>query len=166
MYDLPHVLVCCILAVAAGAQSYKAIARFIKARFGWLQEHLELEWRQAPGYTGLRAILLGLDQAEVEKALRRQAAAALANAQAASTIAIDGKTLRGSLDHFADTAAMQWLSAFATEERLVIGQVAIVDGEKGGEIAAAQKLIEELGLQGKLFTLDALHCQKKPCRSL
>lgn len=161
MYDIPYVLVCCILAVAAGAQSYRAIVRFIDAKFWWLQEHLGLPWRQAPGHTGLRAILLGLDQKAVEQALRQHAAAVLANSAASSTIAIDGKTLRGSVDRFADVKALQWLSAFATEERLVIGQVQIVDGEKGGEIAAAQQLIEELGLQGKLFTLDALHCQKK-----
>jgi hypothetical protein len=74
MYDLPQVLLCCILAVAAGADSYRAIARFIKVRFEWLQKH-----------TGLRAILLGLDQYAVERALRRQASAALAGAQAGQT---------------------------------------------------------------------------------
>lgn len=160
MYDLPHVLLCCILAVAAGADSYRAIARFIEARFAWLQVHTGLAWRQAPGHTGLRAILLGLDQQAIEQALRRHARAVLRNTEAATTIAIDGKTLRGSLDRFADTAALQWLSAFATAERLVIGQVALADGDKGGEIAAAQRLIQDLGLQGRLFTLDALHCQK------
>ncbi len=77
-----------------------------------------------------------------------------------ASIAIDGKTLRGSLDRFADVAPLQWLSAFATGQRLVLGQVALADGDKGGEIAAAQRLIEELGLTGKLLTLDALHAQK------
>jgi hypothetical protein len=160
MYDLPHVLVCCILAVAAGADSYRAIARFIETRFAWLQEHVGVSWRQAPEHTGLRAILRKLDQSAVEHALRRHAKAALASPESGATIAIDGKTLRGSLDRFADVAALQWLSAFATDERLVIGQVALADGDKGGEIAAAQKLIEDLGLKGRLFTLDALHCQK------
>jgi DDE_Tnp_1-associated len=39
MYDLEHVLLICILAVAAGANSYRAIARFIEYRFEWLQKH-------------------------------------------------------------------------------------------------------------------------------
>jgi DDE_Tnp_1-associated len=160
MYDLPHVLLCCILGVAAGAGSYRGIARFIEARFEWLQLHTGLTWRRAPTHTGLRAILLGLDQGAVERALRRHASAALGGATEGATIAIDGKTLRGSLDRFADTAALQWLSAFATDARLVIGQVALADGDKGGEIAAAQQLIQDLGLRGRLFTLDALHCQK------
>jgi len=160
MYDLPHVLVCCILAVVSGADSYRAIARFIEARFEWLREHIGLDWRQAPGHTGLRAILLGLDQSSAEQALRSQAKATLGDPAAGATIAIDGKTLRGSVDRFADVAALQWVSALATDERVVLGQVALAEADKGGEIAAAQQLIEGLGLQGRLFTLDALHCQK------
>jgi hypothetical protein len=76
-------------------------------------------------------------------------------------IAIDGKTLRGSLDRFADQAAVQWISAFATDAKVVLGHVELSGGDKGGEIAAAQELIQTLGLTGKLFTFDALHCQKK-----
>ena len=78
MYDLAHVLLCCILAVAPGADFYRAIARFIEARFAWLQVHTGLTWRQAPGHTGLRglrglrAILLGLDQHAIEQALAPQ----------------------------------------------------------------------------------------------
>ena len=162
MYDLPHVLLSCILAVASGADSYRAIVRFIDTRLEWLREHTGLSWRRAPTHTGLRAILLGVDQAAVEQALRRCAAAAL-KAEAGGTVvtvSLDGKTLRGSLDRFADKAALQWLSAFATQRRLVLGQVSWEDGDKGGEIAAAQRLIEELGLRDKLYTLDALHCQK------
>lgn len=158
MYDLPHVLLCCILAVAAGADSCRAIARFIHLRFDWLKAHTGLRWRQAPGHSGLRAILLGLDQVAVEQALRQHAASCCPATTA--MIAIDGKTLRDSLDRFADTAALQWLSAFATEEKVVLGQITLADGDKGGEIGAAQQLIGELDLSGKLFTLDALHCQK------
>jgi DDE family transposase len=162
MYDLPHVLLCCILAVAAGANSYRAIVRFIDTRLEWLREHTGLSWRRAPTHTGLRTILLGLDQRAVEQALRRCAAAAVEVEAAGTmvTVALDGKTLRGSLDRFADQAALQWLSAFATGPRLVLGQVSWDSGDKGGEIAAAQRLIEELGLTDKLYTLDALHCQK------
>lgn len=162
MYDLPHVLLCCILAVAAGADSYRAITRFIDARLLWLRLNTGLRWRRAPSHTGLRMILLGLDHAAVEQALRRRSKVVLEGeaSRREGTIAIDGKTLRGSIQQFADVAPLQWLSAFATGEQLVLGQIALADGDKGGEIAAAQRLIEELGLRGRLFTLDALHCQK------
>ena len=93
MYDLPHVVLYCILAVAAGADSYRAIVRFIDVRLGWLQQHTTLAWRRAPSHTGLRAILLGLDQPALEQALRRRAKAALAAEVAPASIAIDGKRL-------------------------------------------------------------------------
>jgi predicted transposase YbfD/YdcC len=42
----------------------------------------------------------------------------------------------------------------------VLGQVLIEDAGKNHEIQAAQRLIETLGLAGRLYTLDALHLQK------
>jgi predicted transposase YbfD/YdcC len=101
--------------------------------------------------------LLKLDGNEIEAALRKHAGE---NVDAA-LISIDAKTLRGSLDRFADKAAVQWISAFAGQEKIVLGHVELTGGDKGGEIGAAQELIATLGLTGKLFTFDALHCQKK-----
>ena len=155
---LEHVLLNCIFAVTADANSYRAIARFIEYHFEWLQQHTGLTWRNAPRHTSLRWILLGLDHAAVEKAMR--ANALRLSKQEGATIAIDGKTLRGSLDRFADINALQWLSAFATEDHLVLGQVAFTGNKEDDEMTAAQELISSLVLEGKLFTLDALHCQK------
>lgn len=151
-YDLEHVLLCCVLAVAAGADSYRAMARFIKTKLQWLCEHSALRWRRAPSHTGLRAVLLSVDQPAVEQALRSYAAGVLEagreGAAGSCAIAIDGKTLRGSVDRFADVPALQWVSAFAAQQRLVVGQIALSGEDKGSEIAAARKLIEELGLSG------------------
>ena len=83
------------------------------------------------------------------------------------SIALDGKTLRGSVeprgspdfDKSHDRAAAQVLSAFATDTALVLAHVDIA--EKSNEIPAAQALLAELGISpGTLVTLDALHCQK------
>ena len=63
----------------------------------------------------------------------------------------------GSFDHLDDRAAAQVLSAFAGEAALILAHQEIAEGD---EVAAAQALIEELGLSGVLFTADALHCQK------
>ena len=108
----------------------------------------------------------GLDPAAVETSLRRHAAllqAACATSGQGS-IALDGKTLRGSFDNFHDRAAAQVLSAFATDTALVLAHIDIA--EKSNEIPAAQALLAELGLaDGALVTIDALHCQKKPSRS-
>lgn len=75
---------------------------------------------------------------------------------------MDGKTLRGSIDRFADQQAIQVLSALVTDSTLVLGHVLISAAatDKSHEIPAAQQLIQELGLSGRLFTLDALHAPK------
>ena len=75
------------------------------------------------------------------------------------SIALDGKTLRGSFDGFHDRTAAQVLSAFATDTALVLAHIDIA--EKSNEIPAAQTLLAELGVaRGAIVTLDALHCQK------
>jgi predicted transposase YbfD/YdcC len=50
------------------------------------------------------------------------------------------------------------LSAFAADGQIILGHLAIA--EKSNEIPAAQEMIATLGLTGRLFTLDAMHCQK------
>jgi hypothetical protein len=99
----------------------------------------------------------------MEASFRRRAAL-LQAARATSgqgSIALDGKTLRGSFDRYRDRAAAQVLSAFATDTALVLAHIDIP--EKSNEIPAAQKLLTELGLAaGAIVTMDALHCQKKP----
>jgi hypothetical protein len=102
----------------------------------------------------------------VEAAFRRHAT--LLQAARATpgrgSIALDGKTLRGSFDKFHDRAAAQVLSAFATDTALVLAHVDIAD--KSNEIPAAQMLLADLGVaDGAIVTLDALHCQKNISRS-
>jgi len=102
----------------------------------------------------------------VEGAFRRQAALLQSSGAkpGQGSIALDGKTLRGSFDKFNDRAAAQMLSAFATDTALVLAHIDIA--EKSNEIPAAQALLAELGVaRGAIVTLDALHCQKNIPRS-
>lgn len=160
MYDLGSVLFFSILAVLSGATSYRKIAAFIAARLDLLNAHCGLAWRQAPAHNSIRYALLGLDAKNLEAAFRAHAAELHGAVGASPSIAIDGKVLRGSFNGFEDRKAAQIVSALATESTVVLGHVVIRDGDKDHELAAAQRLIEELGLSGQLFTLDALHAQK------
>lgn len=75
-------------------------------------------------------------------------------------IALDGKTSRRSHDHRAGSKALHLVSAFATHERLVLGQEACQ--EKSNEITAIPALLERLSacgrLKGALVTIDAIAC--------
>jgi len=166
LYKLPYVLLFAILAIVTGCNSYRGIVTFIAVHRHRLNATFGLNWRRAPAHTAIRYILQGLDPTAVEGAFRHHAA--LLQAARATpgqgSIALDGKTLRGSFDKFRDRAAAQVLSAFATDTALVLAHIDIA--EKSNEIPAAQTLLAELGVaQDTLVTLDALHCQKNISRS-
>ena len=166
LYKPPHVLLFAILAIVTGCNSYRGIVTFIAVHRRRLNAAFGLNWRRAPAHTAVRYILQGLDPAAVEAAFRRHAVLLQAANErpGQGSIALDGKTLRGSFDKFNDRAAAQVLSAFATDTALVLAHMDIA--EKSNEIPAAQKLLAELGVaDGAVVTLDALHCQKNTSRS-
>ena len=93
-YDLPHVLLYSVLAVASGATSYRKIEQFLQAHWQQLNEAFGSRWKRAPAYTGLRKILQGLDAAELEAALRRLASEQVEHTTVPvgrAMIALDGK---------------------------------------------------------------------------
>ena len=70
---------------------------------------------------------------------------------------IDGKTLRGSYDREQQKSALHLVSAWASEHRLVLGQVKVAD--KSNEITAIPALLELLDLAGSIITIDAMGTQ-------
>jgi hypothetical protein len=159
-FDLATVLLYTILGMVAGANSYRQMHEFIRVHRRHLNEAFGLALRHAPSYTGLRGILQGVDPNALEAAFRAHANS-MAPASASKgmvAIAVDGKTLRGSFDAFADKKAAHMLSALRHADQIVLGHLMV--GEKSNEIPTAPELIEALGLTGCVFTLDAEHAQK------
>jgi len=169
MYPLAPILLFTVLAMLAGARSYRQVHAFIQTHLDRLNGGFGLSLRRAPAYSSVRFILRGLDAEQMERLFRAHAAG-LADAPVEGTglpaaVAIKpapakagGKTLRGSFDAFHDRKAAHVLSAFAAADQIILGHLAIA--EKSNEIPAAQEMIATLGLTGRLFTLDAMHCQK------
>ncbi len=160
-YALAHLLLFPVLAVLAGATSYRGIRVFIAVHRERLNAVFGTTLRRAPAVTTMRALFQALAPAELEAVFRRHARE-LGDAAPASgprVVALDGKTLKRSFDHLHDRAAAHVLSAFACEAALILAHQEVRDAPD--EIPAVQALIEALGVRGVLFTADALHCQKK-----
>jgi hypothetical protein len=158
-YPLAPLLLFTVLALLSGATSYRRIIVFLEQRRELLNALFGVTLRRAPSVNTLRTVLQGLDADALERAFRRHAEGLLARPEGRMpTVALDGKTLRGSFDHLNDRKAAQALSAFASEAAILLAHSEI--DAKSNEIPAAQRLIAELGLSGVLFTADALHCQK------
>ena len=121
-YPLAHLLLFSVLAVLAGATSYRGILVFIAVHRERLNAVFGTRLRRAPAVNTLRALFQALDPAELEAAFRDHARA-LHDGMPASgrrVIALDGKTLKRSFDHLNDRAAAHVLSAFACEAALIL----------------------------------------------
>jgi predicted transposase YbfD/YdcC len=79
-------------------------------------------------------------------------------------IAIDGKTARRSFDRQEGKAAIHMVSAWASANRLVLGQQKIDD--KSNEITAIPELLQVLALSGCIVTIDAMGCQREIARQI
>jgi predicted transposase YbfD/YdcC len=160
LYPLPQILLFCLLAMLAGATSYRKMHEFIMAHFRRLRVLFPSKMLKAPCYAQIRNIMAGLDPTDMEQAFRLHAERLSGCGAAGVTLlAVDGKSLRGSFDALKDKKATQILSVFATDGRIILAPVEIDD--KTNELPVAQALIAALHLEGCLFTFDAMHCQKQ-----
>lgn len=75
---------------------------------------------------------------------------------------MDGKSLASTLVHHKDAQQnfVNVVSVFQLRQGLVVGQQVYKNGNES-EIGVVQSLIEQLQLTGIVFSLDALHLQKK-----
>jgi hypothetical protein len=73
-------------------------------------------------------------------------------------VAIDGKVLRSSFDRVSGKSALHMVSAWGSEQRLVLAQIATV--AKSNEITAVPRLLQMLALKGMIVTADALNGQR------
>lgn len=161
-FALPHILLFTVLAIASGADSYRSVHTWIATNLETLTARFSLRWKEAPAYSTVRFVLHGVSARELEKALRAYALriAMLQDRKGLVFVGLDGKAVRGSFDRFHDQAAIQVFSAFLSQEQIILAHEEIAD-HKTNEIPVAQDLIPALGLTGVIFTLDALHGQKK-----
>jgi hypothetical protein len=157
-YQQGHILLFSILAILSGATSYRKICQFIVTHYEELNNLLVLDWKRMPAYTTIRDIIQGTNGEELEQSFRKYSASLHNQGEKQVFIGYDGKVLRGSFDHFKDQKAIQILSAFASNENIILAHEEIE--AKTNEIPVAQELIEKLGLTDCVFTFDALHCQK------
>lgn len=153
---LIDVIVIAICAVLCGAQDWQQMVTFGQQRREWLQRFLALP-NGIPCHDTFERVFDRLNPRAFTAAFQRWIQA-LAQTIGIKQIAIDGKTLRGSSAPTKKLGPLHIVSAWASENHLLLGQVA-VDG-KSNEITAIPELLELLDLHGALVTIDAMGCQK------
>jgi predicted transposase YbfD/YdcC len=151
---LQDILVVALCAVIAGAQDWQEIATFGRKRIDWLKTFLELP-NGIPSHDTFERVFDRLAP-QAFQACFQGWVQAVQGALRIKHVAIDGKTLRGSGS--AQLGPLHVVSAWATAQRLSLGQVAV--DEKSNEITAIPALLDLLDLNGAFVTIDAMGCQK------
>lgn len=154
-HQLLDIVLIAVCAVVCGAEGWVEVEAFGKTKKKWLKRFLALP-HGIPSHDTFGRVFAALDAAEFQRCFLEwvQAVSVLTAGQ---VVAIDGKTLRCSHDHRKGKAALHLVSAWATANRLVLGQVATQ--AKSNEITAIPELLRLLDLTGCIVTIDAAGTQ-------
>ena len=155
LHKLLDILVIAICAIIAGADNWEDVEEFGKARIEWFQSFLELP-NSIPSHDTFTRVFARLDPEQFQACFLRWIAA-VSEVISGQVIAIDGKVLRRSHDKGIDKAAIDMVSAWASANHLVLGQVKV--DEKSNEITAIPQLLAALEVSGCIVTIDAMGCQ-------
>jgi predicted transposase YbfD/YdcC len=155
-HNLLEILVIAICGVIACAESWEDIALYAKSKEGWLRSFLTLK-HGIPSHDTFRRVFMLIDPHQFEQCFRHWIEQWL-GADQVGHVAIDGKAIRHSFDRKRGLSPLHLVSAWASEQRLVLGQE-VVDS-KSNEITAIPALLAGLDLSGGVVTIDAAGCQK------
>ena len=155
-HDLLDIIVIAICAVICGADGWVGVERFGNAKLAWLKTFLELS-HGIPSHDTFGRVFARLAPEALQHSFLTwmQAVQEVTEGQ---VIAIDGKRLRRSFDTWSGKAAIHMVSAWASENHVVLGQRKV--DSKSNEITAIPALLELLEISGCIVTIDAMGCQK------
>jgi predicted transposase YbfD/YdcC len=155
-HELLEILLIGLCTVLCGGETCTDMVRFGRAKHTFLEEVLTLR-HGIPSHDTFSRVFRLLDPAQFQACfltfMRRFAEGCQ------GIVALDGKTLRRSFDRASSASPLHLVSAWAVEQRLVLGQMAADD--KSNEITAVPQLLKMLCLKGVVVTADALNCQRE-----
>lgn len=162
-YPLATFLLLVLLATMSGYRGYRGLERFMDRHQKVLSKRLHLARQALPDYSTIRRLMQKIDFHQVAFVLTTWMND-MQWLQAGDDCAIDGKGLANTLVHHKDAEQnfVNIVSLFQLRQGLVVAQQVFENG-KESEIGVVQSLIEQLQVTGIVFSLDALHLQKKRC---
>jgi predicted transposase YbfD/YdcC len=155
-HQLLDIIVIALCGIICGAESWVEIVEFGKAKLAWLKQVLPLP-NGIPSHDTFGRVFARLDP-QAFQACFLQWVQAMSDRTHGEIVAIDGKTLRRSFDRARHQSPLHLVSAWACQNRLVLGQCKTDD--HSNEITAIPHLLQLLDLTGCVVTVDALGTQK------
>jgi predicted transposase YbfD/YdcC len=175
-YPLPLLLTLLLLGKLAGETGINGIVDWVNERAGWLRR--QLHWpKRFPTNSTYSEALARCDAEQIATVIANVLLKARAVEQCGSEpsrlqatkqeetlihVAMDGKTLRGTLGHeSAGQPSVHLLSLYECHSGIVLTQRAV--RSKENEISAAAALVHPALVKGRIISSDAMHTQKKWC---
>src|SRR5499426_4438460 len=161
LHALETILTMTILATICGAQNWVEIEQWGQAHHQWLAEFLDLT-HGIPSHDTFGRVFALLEPSSLQQALASwmQALADLRQ----DMVALDGKTLRRSLDRADGKGPIHIVNAWSSANALVLAQFKV--DAKTNEITALPALLRMLNLTGAVVTIDAMGCQVEIARQI
>ena len=156
-HDLLDIIMITFIGLVCGVDGWESIEDNAEVRKPWLETFLKLP-NGIPSHDTLRRVFARLDPKAFQACIFEWINAVRTRV-GGEVVAIDGKTVRGSVDSEQGGKALHSVSAWATETRLVLGQCKTA--EKSNEIVAIPELLDLIDVQGCIVTIDAMGCQTK-----
>ncbi len=156
-YELAVLLLAVLLAKLAGQDKPEGIAEWVKLRAEFFREVFHLKRSLQPHAMTYRRVLANAALAVALDTLTREYLLSWPQAGQSVQIALDGKTLRGSIAP-EQTRALHLLAAYLPAEGVVLMQAEVAGHTN--EIPVAPHVLQVLDLQGKIVTGDALLAQR------
>ena len=154
---LLDILVIALCATVAGCTSAVEIAEYGRQKESWFRRVLTLAGG-IPSHDTFTRVLAALDPERFNECFVSWVQS-LHELTVGEVVAIDGKTLRRSFDRVEGLKSLHVVTAWAADNRLVLGEVAV--DEKSNEITAIPRLLALLDVSGAIVTIDAMGCQKE-----
>ena len=154
-YPLFDILFGAICAVIAGGRGWTDIRDYVLGHHNWFRKQNMFE-KGVPVDDTFARLIASIDPQEFQQCFLAwmKAVHKLTDGE---IVAIDGKTLRSSYDREDRYSTIHMVSAYASANQLVLGQMKT--DAKSNEITAIPALIKMLDLRGALVTIDAMACQ-------
>ena len=147
-----------VMAMLCGRTGLQGIARFARTHVALLAQFIPLPRDKPPSYSTFQRLSQQLDFDQLCTCFNRW----IAQYTQAQTLAIDGKSITSTVkENTEGKQSITSLVSFFGQHSQLIHHVGKLDNDKRSEIHLVQQLIETLRIDPTVFTLDALHCQKK-----
>ena len=161
-HSLWLVLMLVLLGTLCGYRGYRPLADFTQQHWQSLCELLELPIEtRLPSYSTFRRVLQRVDFVPFV-ALFNHWSQSVIQLSEETWVAADGKSIKSTLSDYSESYQnfVSTVSAFTHQQGMVL-HLQVSGNKHINEIEVVRQIITALAGQPIVFTLDALHCQKK-----